>query len=445
MTNDVSKSSFVFTTRAAKTISTTITVDGSQNSSADFRSIQSALRAIGKDDAGSYTIKVAKGTYHELLYFNGKADVKISGDTTTKHGADVIVQYDNATCINSNEKTRNLLSFIGGDLILENITLKNTLSRAKYGKGDTQAEALGFDSPAGKFVAAYNCSFISHQDTIRIIQKGWFYDCYIVGDVDFIWGETNSLACVIEKCTIESVYEAEAGSNVARILASKTGDGKQTIVTKGFVILNSEIICGSQSDTYLGRTPWTSGTINQCAVINTNVTSGSLNGNRWEGTACKVDGVDQKYIGWKEYNSGATTGTDSFAVIDEEMYNNEYSGRRAILNRVIDISDKANPKFIYDDSSRYDIDALIAEQGWTVAEDTSKEVLDGEAAPDERTRVTWDFNNKGSKGDATFGGIFVDGKFPADDGYYADDSSKKIDLKISGTFKSNANCAQHGN
>ncbi|WP_303919399.1 pectinesterase family protein [Treponema berlinense] len=444
LTNDVSKSSFVFTTRAAKTISTTITVDGSQNSSADFRSIQSALRAIGKDDAGSYTIKVAKGTYHELLYFNGKADVKISGDTTTKHGADVIVQYDNATCINSNEKTRNLLSFIGGDLILENITLKNTLSRAKYGKGDTQAEALGFDSPAGKFVAAYNCSFISHQDTIRIIQKGWFYDCYIVGDVDFIWGETNSLACVIEKCTIESVYEAEAGSNVARILASKTGDGKQTIVTKGFVILNSEIICGSESDTYLGRTPWSSGTINQCAVINTTVKSGSLNENRWEGTACKVDGVEQKYIGWKEYNSGATTGTDSFAVIDDEMYSNEYSGRRAILNRVIDISDKANPKFIYDDSSRYDIDALIAEQGWTVAEDTSKEVLDGEAAPDERTRVTWDFNNKGSKGDATFGEIFDGVKFPADDGFYADDSSKKIDLKISGTFKSNGNCAQHG-
>ncbi|MBQ7159722.1 MAG: hypothetical protein IJS09_09945, partial [Treponema sp.] len=156
-----------------------------------FDTIQAAVNACS--GTASYTIKLPKRTYKEnYIHYNGAATVKISGATTTKYGADVIIIGHGENM--GKEKGRELIEFEGsGNLILENLTLMSDWSRKDHA-GDVQAEVLGFDSTGT--VAAYNCAFKSHQDTMRTTGKGWFYKCYVEGDTDFIWMESAGVVAL---------------------------------------------------------------------------------------------------------------------------------------------------------------------------------------------------------------------------------------------------------
>lgn len=393
LTNSKENTKWKFTTRAKKAASATITVDGAQNSRADFRTIQGALNAIGSS-SGSYKITVAKGVYRELLYFKGSASVEIEGQGSAKYGKDVEVRYANAGSLNdsknNDEKWRCLFEFIGGDLILENIYFNNTFLRdntkggALGGKkftANTQGETLGFDSSSGKRVAAYNCGFYGHQDTIRTIQKAWFYGCYIAGDVDFIWQEQAGLVQLVEKCEIVVLGD---DTNTAYIVAP--GAKNSAPVGKGSVILNStvDVQC---AETYYGRTPWTSGRYNNAAIVNTTFTK-SGNGKLitdFYNDSC-ADNIDDKYVGWKTYGNTLPTGqtdtTTKHVALDEDFYKQEYSGRKTILNRVYE-----GGKFVQDASGKWDVDALITSQGWKVDEDTSSDLASGET---EKKSTTYD-------------------------------------------------------
>lgn len=384
LTNSKENTKWKFTTRAKKAASATITVDGAQNSTADFRTIQGALNAIGSS-SGSYKITVAKGVYRELLYFKGSASVEIEGQGSAKYGKDVEVRYANAGSLNdsknNDEKWRCLFEFIGGDLILENIYFNNTFLRDNTKGGalggkkfttNTQGEALGFDSGSGKRVAAYNCGFYGHQDTIRTIQKAWFYGCYIAGDVDFIWQEKNGLVQLVERCEIVVL-----GDDTKTAFIVAPGAEPSEPVGKGSVILNStvDVQC---AETYYGRTPWTSGRYNNAAIVSTTFTK-SGNGKLitdFYNDSC-ADNIDDKYVGWKTYGNTLPTGqtdtTTKHVALDEAFYKKEYSGRRTILNRVYE-----GGKFVQDASGKWDVDALITSQGWKVDEDKSSDLASGE-------------------------------------------------------------------
>lgn len=394
LTSNAEKTQWKFTTRAKPSVGTTITVNGAQDSTADFRTIQGALNAIGTK-GGSYKIEVAKGTYRELLYFNGTADVEIEGQGTKDYGEDVLVAFANAGTMNNkmndDEKKRCLFEFIGGNLILENIYLQNIYMRSNevwFGEPGanppTQVEVLGFDSGAGKWVAAYNCGFYSHQDTIRTIQKAWFYNCYITGDVDFIWQEGAGLVQLVERSKIVAL-----GDDTTK--AYLVAPGAKSPAGKGSVILNTTVDVQCK-ETYYGRTPWSSGRYNNAAIVNTTFTT-SGEGKLYpcySNQSCKDD-IDDKYVGWKTYNitlpAGTTPNDNGYCVtLEEDFYKKEYSGRRAILNRVYD---KDEGTFVQDTTANWKIDELIATQGWTVDEDISKELAEGEVAV---TAVTYTFS-----------------------------------------------------
>ncbi|MDE5614966.1 MAG: Ig-like domain-containing protein [Treponemataceae bacterium] len=397
LTNNASNTQWKFTTRAKPSVGTTITVNGAQDSTANFRTIQGALNAIGTNE-DRYKIEVAKGTYRELLYFNGKADVEIEGQGTETYGADVRVEFANAGTMNNdknnNEKYRCLFEFIGGNLILENIYLKNTFLRSNKvwtTTGNTQAEVLGFDSGAGKWVAAYNCGLYSHQDTIRTVQKAWFYNCYITGDVDFIWQERTGLVQLVEKSEIVAL-----GDDTTKAYLVAPGADPKSPAGKGSVILNATVDVQCK-ETYYGRSPWSNGRYNNAAIVNTTFTT-SKDGKLYpcySNRSCE-DSIDDKYVGWKTYNitlpAGTTPNDNGYCVtLEEDFYKKEYSGRRAILNRVYD---KDAGDFVQDTTANWKIDELIAAQSWTVDEDTSSELAEGEVAV---TAVTYTFS-KGTNG-----------------------------------------------
>lgn len=395
LTNNALNTQWEFTVRSQPSVSTSITVNNDESAtSQDFRTVQGALLAIGSN-AGTYTVTIEPGTYYEDLYFAGSATVILSGnsskDYSTGADGDVIISYTNATCINSAEKTRNVLSVISGNFVLQNLEIVNTFDRAVYGTSDGQAEAVGFATGSKGTLAAYNCSFKSHQDTIRTSGKAWFYKCYIEGDTDFIWMESDGIVLLAEECNIKSVYDENAANPTAYITAPRMTIADS--VGKGLVVYNSAVTVEENETSYLGRTPWSSGYYSQAAFINTTLEgSGTINADWYN--ASISDSIEDKYVGWKIYNvknngTAVSSAENATVITDADFISDEYSGRETILNRMFSVSDTS---FAKDSSKYWDVATLISDMGWTVTEDTSSSTLDDEEEDDSVT-VTWDLSS----------------------------------------------------
>lgn len=316
-----SQKTWNFTTKSAPTISNgqTITVDGSQNSTATFRTVQAAL-----DAAKSYNnlvIEIAPGTYRELLTYKKDYNVTLKGTGSAPYGADVVIEYKNGEKVNSGTAMRPLAYLASsGTITLVNLTLKNAADKASYG----QAETIYFDRDTGKLVAK-NCSFISRQDTLLTKGYNWFYQCYIEGDTDFIWG--YSLVSLYEQCKIKLVSN---GSIISHARCQQSH--------KGYVFLNCDIEAVTGTN-YLARDmSGTESNYDNIAFINCKITgAGTLNwDNSFEPTP---KGQASALTGWKYYNltngSGVPYSLDS--PYDYELtqaeYEAGYASRELILGK----------------------------------------------------------------------------------------------------------------
>ncbi len=431
-----SKIGFAFLTfalfGASSLFANKITLTNNENSeSKEYDSIQKALDAI-PTDSGDYTISLEPGTYEEVLYYNGGATIKLSGQSSEKYGSDVLIAEANSGDLYKQKRAKSaqngrcIFEFEGdGNLILENLTMQNTFARGSVQGSNTQAETIGFDS-TGKLVA-YNCAFKSHQDTLRMTGKSWFYKCYIEGDTDFIWMEANGKVALFEECEIRALYDEK--KTPSYVCAPRMNFG--TRLGKGLVIYNSTISSDEGQTTYLARTPWNSGYYNQVACVRTNTKGISQ---LWYGDPLTAPGADRTKVGWKIDAGGAglkevagggegnfywprpdswygdpiytqslrsrwidwsqrrgykkrnnthtttrkyvsaSTGkeVERDDVIPGYEVSTEFNGRRAILNRYYDYARDAYRKD-YEDT--WAIDDLIKQNGWTVTPDSSKELV----------------------------------------------------------------------
>ena len=360
-------------------------------------SIVEAFDKLASVSSGDITITLAPGTYDvpfgKGLNYKGGANIKILGTGTAKYGLDVLIKGRGKNQLEN--KTRPVLEVEGtGNLVLENVTIRNTTKRSEVtetnDKGNklTQAEALGFDSSGT--VAAYNCSFLSHQDTVRTVSKSWFYKCYIEGDVDFIWMEAGSIVGLYEECKIYMVGDDEKSEGY--VLAPRI-DLKPK-VGKGNVIYKSRIIVGDGvKNAYLFRNPWSDypdTLYNQGAVVDTEI-SGTLHSDLAKHDAWGEDGHDPKHLGWKVDSAIAgaySSRLSSIGTVDATTKASEYGGREAILNRMYNLSEKS---YAQDNSDYWDIDAVIKDNGWNVTGDSSSSELDGDSS---KTSVTYTFTDK---------------------------------------------------
>ena len=312
-------------------------------------------------------ITLAPGTYEcNNVHYRGNADIKIKGLGSAKYGADVILAGKGDNTAASTEKTRSTFEYEGsGTLILENLTIKNTLIRSESPSSQTQCEALGFD---GAYCAAYNCGFFAYQDTVRTIGKSWFYGCYIEGDVDFMWMEKSGKVALYENCAIKTVYDTSDGKTPnAYILAP--GMTASDIFNKGLVVYNSAVLASVKTDFF--RNPWgTSESLyNIGAFINIKLEGKeNLSSTLQKSTASNWDLNDA--IGWKIDQALAneiTERSSEIHVISEALEEAEYNGRNRIINRVY----KLNPGKYANDADVWDVNKLAADNGWKVTEDKS--------------------------------------------------------------------------
>ena len=361
-----------FTTKAAPTLDyAKVAVDGSRASKADFRSLAAALMAIAADAAApsNVTINVAAGTYHELLRYNGPSNssvpqtVSIVGPAGNQQGDTCVFQFANGNGVNGSTQTRATFYFTGANLVLQNITLKNTATRDKY----SQAETLYFASGGNYTLAAYNSSFYSNQDTLQTSGRNWFYKCYVEGNVDFIWGTAQ--AALFENCTMRFVNDlggsaASYSLVVARTGATVTANGT---VGKGYVVLNSKVTVDANVTATFARNAGGSGFYDQVALINVAFDGdGTIGSGLWNTTTQPLALGDASYVGWK---SNACTGlnlasltaaTGTSATIASQS--SEYDTRDHILNRVVTVTSGA-PSGYEAASATWDVSSLATAWG----------------------------------------------------------------------------------
>ena len=166
----------------------TVAADGT----GEFKTVQDAVTAAPSDSTTRTVITVRKGTYAELVVVpRDKKNLTIRGEDRQ---ATIIAAMNNAR-LNTGGR-RSLFSVAADGFELENLTLHNTTP-----KGGSQAETL--DMRADRSIIRH-CNFISFQDTLRINGRVYFDDCYIEGDVDFIWGNGT---VYFNRCDIHAVHD----------------------------------------------------------------------------------------------------------------------------------------------------------------------------------------------------------------------------------------------
>lgn len=164
-----------------------------KNGSGHFRTVQQAIDSVRAfNPAGKMTIFVKKGVYREkLLLQTHTCNVHIIGEDRDS----TILTFDDGA------KTDNMGTFrsysfkiTGNDITLENLTVENAAGTKKG-----QAVALHIEGDRAVFI---NCRFLGNQDTIYTGKQNarhLFYNCYIEGTTDFIFGPSTAW---FEGCTI---------------------------------------------------------------------------------------------------------------------------------------------------------------------------------------------------------------------------------------------------
>ncbi len=210
--------------------------DGSGN----FKTVQEAINAVPDFRKKITTIFIKNGIYKEKLILPASKDlIKFIGENADS----TILTYDNYAAkkniFGEEIGTSGSSSFFifGNDFTAENMTFEN--SSGPVG----QAVAVRIEGDRAEFI---NCRFLGFQDTLYPHGKKsrqYYYNCYIEGTVDFIFGWSTA---VFDSCEI---FCKKGGGYITA--ASTDRDSKY-----GFVFINCNITGDApDSSYYLGR-PW---------------------------------------------------------------------------------------------------------------------------------------------------------------------------------------------
>lgn len=233
-----------------------------------FRRLQDAIDSIPADNQTATTIYLAPGYYHEKISLE-KPYVSIAG--TGDSPADTVISYDDYGNLPmpDGKKCGTFRSYTflahARDLTLQNLTIENASGDSK-----THGQAIALYAE-GDRIFVDSCRLLGHQDTLftgplppkeyqpdgflgptqhapRVNGRQYYKNCYICGDVDFIFG---SATAYFDGCTLESLHRDSTPEGY--VTAASTPEGQEY----GYVF--SE--CAFTSDecpaasVYLGR-PW---------------------------------------------------------------------------------------------------------------------------------------------------------------------------------------------
>lgn len=228
-----------------------------QDGTGDYTTVQDAFNAVPSDYTGKWVINIKPGTYNERPSLaKGKVNVYLVGEdamtTIITHNTSAgTAKPGGGTWGTSGSQT---MEIIADDFTAVNITVENTFVNSRENaaaNSNTQAVALKTQGDRQSF---YDCRITGYQDTYlgNSIGRAYFKNCYIEGNVDFIFGRQT---VVFDECI---TYVNRNGSVLTAPATEKT--------TKfGMVFIDCDLTAPSTSyvdfngdtfkDFYYGR-PW---------------------------------------------------------------------------------------------------------------------------------------------------------------------------------------------
>ena len=176
----------------------------------DFYSIQRALDAAPKDGA---LVLVAPGTYREVLTVDKP---KIQLRSANPDASKTIVVNDRSAGANGGTLHSATVNVTADNFLAENITFENDFNRTHPQLfAGSQALALLVTGDRAVF---HNVRLLGNQDTLYLGSRNcapdgehciparqYFSDCYIAGNVDFIFGDGKA---AFDRCEIHSTPHA---------------------------------------------------------------------------------------------------------------------------------------------------------------------------------------------------------------------------------------------
>ncbi|KAK7386747.1 hypothetical protein VNO78_27082 [Psophocarpus tetragonolobus] len=188
-----------------KNITYTITVDHHGNAS--FRTIQSAIDSISNQNNQWVKIHIKAGLYVEMVIIPQEKPCIILEGEGRKNTIISFWDHKGFTSTNSTSANSTFTS-AAPNVIASDITFKNTYIKAmpqNYKLNDKNKQilpALAANIHGDKSVF-FRCGFIGYQDTLYDdYGRHYFKDCYIQGEVDFIFGTGQSY---YENCSIHAL------------------------------------------------------------------------------------------------------------------------------------------------------------------------------------------------------------------------------------------------
>jgi pectin methylesterase-like acyl-CoA thioesterase len=202
--------SWRFSTAAAapsNLASLTVALNGSGN----FCSVQGAIDALPAGNNNATTITINAGIYHEIIHFASKNNVTLIGQDRKA----TIIEGTNNNNLNASTATRSLVGIDSSSgLIIDTLTIHNLTPQ-----GGSQAEAL-------RIQTCDNADIIGLQDTLLWSGRVYAKNCYIAGNVDFIWGTGTAY---FNNCEIKTI--GRSGWNV---------QARNTAAIYGYVFVDSK-------------------------------------------------------------------------------------------------------------------------------------------------------------------------------------------------------------
>lgn len=237
----------------------------SKDGTGNFKSIMDAIRSLPVDNASEQILYIHKGFYEE--------QITVTVPFVTFMGEDAentILSYGLYALMNMEDGSKRGTFRTYSSLIdTHDFTAKNITFENSAGKGTDVGQALALYADGDRLFFE-NCRFLGNQDTLftgplppkeiqpggfigpkqsapRINGRHYYKNCYLEGDIDFIFG---SATAYFEGCTFFSKYTGKEISSY--VTAASTPKGQEY----GYIMNHCrfESNCPA-SNAYLGR-PW---------------------------------------------------------------------------------------------------------------------------------------------------------------------------------------------
>ncbi|WP_191015152.1 pectinesterase family protein [Treponema zioleckii] len=192
-----------------------------------------------------------KGLFHERIFYDLPNPLAIQGENPKN----TALRSENCEAYHKDTENRAVFTFGKNctKVTLRDFTIENThVKTCDDASLGNQAEAICWHNDKG-FLYCENMHFLSRQDTIHVRGFSHFKNCYVAGDVDFIWGYCDT--SIFDGCHIHTIKDNRGDGHPAYVLQSRALNSRP-----GFIFIGCDFTAddrGKGARIFIGRSQGT--------------------------------------------------------------------------------------------------------------------------------------------------------------------------------------------